>query len=98
MHLPLRAEEHLNVFIREKIGRTVRAVNDPNLPLMRVPGNEADRERRSQRRGSVALPDVQHVAKSERPPAVPTEISEREGRAAAEVTRHLQTAAHRKIR
>ena len=38
MHLPRRREEHLDVFGREEIGRAVRPVEHPDLPLVRVFG------------------------------------------------------------
>jgi type VI secretion system protein ImpE len=40
---------------------------------------------------------VQHVAKSQSASTVSAEISEREGRAASEITRHIQPATHGEI-
>ena len=36
MNLPRRREEHLDVFLREEIGRAVRAVEHADLPVVRV--------------------------------------------------------------
>ena len=94
MHLPIGGEERADIVRREKIRRAVRTVEHADLPIMREARLQFDGESGRLRIGGGFLADMQHVAGAERAPAMTAKLAERESRAAAEIFRHVDAAAH----
>ena len=92
VHLPRRGEEHLDVFVREEIGRPMRPVDHADLPLVRVlsgTGLLACLARR--------LAQMQHVAGAQHTAGVAAEAPQDESALAAEIFGHLDAASDREI-
>ena len=97
MHFPVGAEEGLDIALGEILRRAVGAVDHPDLAHRRqlaaqLGGQRGARRRIGQRR------QVQHVTGAQGTATVPAELAEGEGALAAQILRHLQTAAHAQIR
>ena len=98
--LPSRvAKNVVDVVGREEVRRAVRAVEHADLPRRaRSSGRIASARWPCDARSDEAARDQpQHVAGAQRAAAVAAELAERERRAAAEVLRHVEAAAHREI-
>ena len=92
--LPLGGEEGIDIVGGEKIRRAVRAVQHADLPAMGQTRFERGGKGAQARRGGVGGADMQHVARSQRAPAVAAKFAEGKGRAAAEIFGNIDAAAH----
>ncbi len=96
MHLPVGGEEHVDVGVGEEIRRAVRTIEHADFPGVAVGGNQRGGQRLADVRG-FRCREVQHVADPQGAPGVAAELAEGEGGLAAEVVRHVEAAAHRKV-
>ena len=97
MHLPVSAKEHLHICVREKIRRTMRPIKNGDVRVMLVDRNHRDWQAGHGCCHGVGA-DVQHVACAQGTPGMASELTEREGGAAAKVQRHIQPTAQRQVR
>src|SRR5882762_9394040 len=96
MHAPVRAEKHFDIFFSEEVWRGVRAVEDANLPVIAVGGNQVCRntERLWLRLG---FGDGDNVACAERCSGETTEFAEHEGTFRAEKLWGVDAAADSEV-
>ena len=88
----------LDVRVGEEIRRAVRTVEHADFPGVRVGGNQRRRAAPSAAsRAPDVVKEVQHVAGAQGAAGVAAELAEDEGRAAAEIVRHIEAAAHGEV-
>ena len=94
VHLPVGGEERLDRLGREEIRCSVRAVKHADIP-----GIGIGRDQRGGRRAAVrgifgTRAERQQVADAQRAAGMAAELAEHEGRAAAQIKRHVEAALH----
>ena len=76
VNFPIRREEHINVFLREKIRSAMRAIEDADLPVIIVAGR---RVKLCEITRSSRFCELQDVAGAENPSSMATELPKSKG-------------------
>ena len=104
MNLPIAGKKCVNRFLGEKVRRAVRPVEHANPPDLPVAWDQRRRQRpglaNRRRRGAggeLRTRNRQLIGHLQRAPGVSAKLPQREGGAAAEILRHVETVAHRQI-
>ena len=102
VNLPRCIEQCVDVFVREEIRRAMRAVQNADLPFVRIlrkqfVGKSPRRVNHSSRHFFRILPP-QHIAGPKHASRVAAEPAENESRSAAEIFGHIDAAANRDVR
>ncbi len=95
--LPLRGEEHVDVFFGEELGRGVRAEEDADGPVMGEGGDVAGGKGCGGFEGEVVLAEVEDVSGAKGSASVSAKAAEDEGAAAAEEGLRVEAAAYGEV-
>ncbi len=97
VHFPVGGEEALDIAFGEILRRTVGAVDHANFAHHRQGAAQLGGQRGAGRRVGQRC-QMQHIAGTQGAAAVAAELAQGKGALAAQILRHLQTAAHAQIR
>ena len=97
MHLPWGGKKRGDAFVGEKIRRAVRAIQHADFPIAGQRCAQRGVERFAVEWRGVRGRYRQHIARAQRPPAVPAKLAEREGGFRAEIIGHVDAATHGEI-
>src|SRR5204863_6725391 len=96
VNFPRGGKEHLNIGESEKIGRTVRAIENPDLPLVAVKRNHFRRRLTGEMR-RVALGKPENIPYTQRSPCMSAKSAQDKGTAAVKILRNIDAACHRQV-
>src|SRR6187401_2135263 len=94
VYAPGRREDHLDVGVAEEVRRPVRTVENADLPLAGVLGNQLAAVRAWYRACAFVGVPAEQIARAKRASAVAAESSEDERGAAVEIFGDVEAAAH----
>ena len=96
MHLVFGTEQGRDVIIREEIGRTMRAIYERQLPMMRQ-GRQFDCWARRKRLSRCHVANSERIARHQRARGMAAESTKREGRARAQEFGRIEAVADTEI-